>query len=221
MAEVILTSSLESYGDESTNKIYDNTGNKELKGEDFGDLETGVDSPTIYYYVRHDGTELIYNVGMYLKAVGVSWGGYVSDAEDSYYPYNPNFFREGGLDENDIPNTSTNDYEFLRTNAYNNNEMGVRIHQDRSNDAVKSNGLGYDNLGLSFSPITLYTTAMDYSKTSDDQIDGVIYPAPVDQSNYGLVGDEARIGISIKLPEETEGSGHIQFGVAIKYRYTQ
>ena len=221
MAEVILTSSLFSYGDESDNTIFDKDGTATLKGEDFGDLETGVDSSPIFYFVRHNGTEPIYDVGIYLKAVGVNWGGYVASSPYSSSPYNPNFFRSGGMDDNDIPQTSTNDYEFMRTSALNNPEMGVRIHLDRSNDAAKTNGLGYDNYGLSFSPVTLETTAMDYSKTSEDQISGLIYPEPLDDTQLGLVGDEARVGVSIKLPEETEGSGHVQFGVAVKYRYTQ
>jgi hypothetical protein len=220
MAEVILTSSLTSYGDESENYIYDKDGGKTLKGEDYGDLETGVDSDIIFYYLRHDGQEPIYDVGIYLKTIGVNWGGYVSSADEATIPYNPNFFRSGGIDENGIPKTSTEDYEFMRKVAYENPEMGVRIHQDRSNDAIKSNGLGYSNIGLSFSPMTLLASSMDYSKTSNAQTDGLIYPGPIDSTQYGLVGDEARIGVSIKLPDEVEGSGHIQFGVAVKYRYT-
>jgi hypothetical protein len=220
MALVILTSSLESYGDESDNTIFDNLGGTSLSGEDFGDIETGVDSPTKFYYLRHDGAEPIYDVGIYLKAIGVPWGGYVADAEDARFPYNPNFFKFGGLDEDDHPQSSTEDYNFLRKAADNDPEMGVRIHMDREDPSVKTEGLGADNVGLNFSPIILDKTSLDTSKTSDDIDNGYIYPEPDDSSKTAKVGDEALIGVSLQLPEETEGSGILQFSVAVKYRYT-
>ena len=51
-----------------------NTGLKELKGLDFDDIETGIPTEVKYIYVRHDGQEPIYNVGLYIKPVGTEWG---------------------------------------------------------------------------------------------------------------------------------------------------
>lgn len=218
--EVELTSSLFSYGDESENIIYDNEGTKTLIGEDFGDLETGQESPVKWFYFRHNGEEPIYNVGIFIRAVGTEWGGYVPSYPDSKLPFNPNIFRSGGLTESGSPTSSTVDYEFMRQCALSNPEMGVRLHQDRNDEFIKTPGLGYDNKGLSFSPISLKRETLDFSKSSDPQLDGLIYPEPLDSSKIAQAGDEAKIGISIKIPEDTIGAGHVQFAIAIKYRYT-
>ena len=99
--------------------------------------------------------------------------------------------------------------------------MGCRLHLNRDDAQVVSNSLGFNNIGTSFIPLILPTTSLNYSgNPSLAKTDGVIYPEPMDQDKYGRVGDEAKIGISLLFPEEVEGSGHIQFGVAIKYRYT-
>lgn len=219
--EVELTSSLVSYGDESENVIYDNLGTKTLIGEDFGDLETGQESDIKWFYFRHNGEEPIYNVGIFLRAVGTEWGGYVPSYPDSKLPFNPNVFRSGGLTESGGAASSTVDYEFMRQSALGNPEMGVRIHMDRSDEFVKTLGLGYDNQGLSFSPISLKRTSLDFSKSSNQELDGFIYPEPLDSSKISQDGDEAKIGMSIKIPEDTIGAGHVQFSVALKYRYTQ
>lgn len=221
LKEVSLTTSNISYGEEYNEKIFDKDGSKSGDGFDFGDLETGVDSDIIKLYLRHDGKAPIYNLSYYIRSLGVNWGGYVESDPDSYWPYNPNYFREGGInDDTDLPNTSTKDYEFMRTNAYNNPEMGIRVHYDRSDENVKSNGLGYNNTGLNFSPIILASTAMDYSKSGNDQLDGYVYPEPNDEGKIGCDGDEALVGFSVKLPEDVVGSGHVQFSVTFKYRYT-
>jgi len=219
--ELEITSALTSYGDEYDESVYGKDAEISLKGRNMGNLETGGDSEILYYFFRHDGSEPIYDVGLYLKAVGTEWGGYCKDYPDSDLPYNPNVFRSGGVDDNNHALTSTEDYEFLRKCAKDNPEMGVRLHQDRTDETVKTKGLGSNNQGLSFSVIPLSTTSLDYSKTSNDQTEGLIYPEPVDSSKKALAGDEAKIGVSVKLPEETEGAGHIQFAVAFKYRYTQ
>jgi hypothetical protein len=218
--ELEVTSSLTSYGSEYEDLILGGDALNSLKGRDFGNIETGETSDILFYYFRHSGTEAIYNVGIYLRTVGTDWGGYCEDYDNSKLPYNPNIFKNGGVNENGYPMTSTADYEFMRTVAYNNPEMGVRLHQDRENIMVKDDALGYKNKGLSFSDISLKTTTLDYTKTSDSQIEGLIYPEPIDSSKKGQAGDEAKLGISIRLPEETEGAGYIQFAIAIKYRYT-
>ena len=219
---VTVTSSPLTYGDPNINTIYDNLGTRTLIGSDYGDIETGFPSPTKFFYFRHDGTEPIYSCGFYIKAIGSNWGGYVSTADTSFFPYNPNFFRNGGIDPVTlIPNTSTDDYELLRISAQNNQEMGVRLNFDRTNDLILENSLGYNNIGLSFNPLPLSINSMDYSLTSSPQIEGTIYPAPLDDTKRGKFGDEARVGVSIKLPVEVTGSGIVQFGVAMKYRYTQ
>jgi len=215
--QVRLYTSLESYSTESDNTIFDNSGTKELQGEDFGDLETGVASDTKYFYVRHDGTEKVYNVAYYLRSLGNEWGGYCADYPDK--DYNPNWFKNGGLNDDGLPNTSTQDYEFMRLQAYNNPEMGLRVHYDRESPAIRTDGLGYDNVGLSFSAITLQNTSLDTSK-GGEAINGEIAPAPIDASQQGYVGDEALLGLSVKLSEDIIGSGHVQFTFAIKYRYT-
>lgn len=219
--EVELTSSLTSYGDTSTETIYGDDGISSLNGRSIGYIETGEVSETIFYYFRHNGTEPVYNVSIYLRAIGLGWGGYCSDFPDSKQAFNPNVFRSGGLDENGTPFSSTEDYNFMRTSAQNNPEMGIRIHQDRLDPNSFSEGLGYDNKGLSFSPIALQSSTLDFTKSSDTQSNGLIYPTPLDSSKTGQAGDEAKIGMSVKLPEDTVGAGHIQFAVALKYRYTQ
>ena len=218
---VEVTSSPSTYGDPNDETIFDNEGTRTLIGSDFGDIETGTSSDIKFFYFRHDGQEPIYDCGFYLKAVGSRWGGYVADAETSQLPYNPNFFRNGGIDENSVPNTSTDDYELLRISSQNNQEMGVRLHLDSSNSQLFENSLGYNNIGLSFNTKKLPITAMNYEDTSASQIEGTIYPAPLDDTKRGKFGDEAKVGISLKMPEEISGSGVLQFGVAMKYRYTQ
>lgn len=218
--EVEITSSLSSYGADTTNTIYDSSGTQELLGEDFGNLETGEVSELKYYYIRHNGTEPIYNVGFFLRALGAEWGGYVSSSPDSKEPYNPNMFREGGVDEDGIPYSSTKDYEFMRKIASGNPDMGVRLHQDREDSTKKDYSLGYDSRGLSFSPVPLKFTALDFSKSSNDKVDGFIYPEPVDSSKKALDGDEAKIGVTVRIPEDTIGAGYIQFSTAMSYRYT-
>jgi len=221
MAVVNLISSPTSYGAESTETIYDSAGTRTLPGYDFGDLETGQNSHISWFYFRHDGTEEIYNVGAYIRSIGTEWGGYVASADSSYIPYNPNWFRSGGVDENDYPQTSTEDYNFMREQAFNNPEKGMRLHTDRNNPTVKTNGLGYQNEGLSFSPKVLPVTTLDYSSTSNPQLDGVIYPEPIDSSQKAQAGDEAKMGVSLNISTDVVGSGVIQFSLALKYRYTQ
>ena len=218
--EIELISSPISYGENSDEKIFFNDGSLSLNGADFGDLETGEESAVKYFYFRHTGAEPIYNVGIYMKAVGISWGGYVDSFPDSKLPYNPNFFRSGGLTSNGFQTSSTQDYEFMRQSALSNPDMGIRLHLNKSNELIKTYGLGYDNKGLSFSPITLKSTSLDFSRSSNQIRDGYIYPEPEDSSKTSKDGDEAKIGVSIRIPEDTIGSGHIQFSIALKYRYT-
>lgn len=219
--EVNIITALESYGTELDSTIFKNDGTNTLPGIDFGDLETGLSSETKFLYFRHDGLEPIYAGGFFLRALGTNWGGYVASSPDSVFPYNPNFFRSGGVDENNIPNASTRDYEFLRTSAANDPENGVRLHLDRNNEFIRTPGLGYNNQGLSVSPISLQPTALDFTQNpSLAQTVGVIYPEPVDQSKYAKVGDEAKIGFSLRFSEDVVGSGHVQLSVAFKYRYT-
>lgn len=221
MSVVSLTFSNQSYGEEYTEDLFKNDGSKTLDGLNFGDIETGTNYPPRFLYIRHDGLEPIYNTNYFIRTVGSEWGGYVADAEDAHQPYNPNWFRNGGLDpDGDYPQTATNDYDLLRTSAQNNSEMGLRIHYDRSDDNVRTDGLGYDNAGLNFSPILLQSESCDYSGTDDEGKNGYINPEPEDDNKLGTTGDESRLGLSIKMPEDIEGSGHIQFAFAVKYRYT-
>ena len=219
---VELSSSETSYGDELNNPLFDNVGTNTGKGVDFGDLETGDNSNTRFLYLRHNGEEPIYDAAVYLKAYGYEWGGYVEGYETSRFPNNPNFFKHGGYDEESYPNSSTDDYEFMRLQGYNNPEKGVRLHLDRNNDQLKEQSLGYDNKGLNFSAIPLPVSCMDYSKTTaNTAIAGYIYPEPDNFSNAGKVGDEAKIGLSLNISEDVVGAGHVQFAVTVKYRYTQ
>lgn len=218
--EVNIITSYQSYGGEYDTKIYKNDGSLTLSGLDFGDLETGTESAPTFIYFRHDGLEPIYAGGFYIRAIGTDWGGYVSSSPDSPFPYNPNFFRTGGIDENLIPYASTVDYEFVRTAAVNDPANGCRLHMDRSNEFIKTSGLGYNNQGISIAPISLKATSLDYSMNPTLQkIDGTIYPEPLDQAKYGLAGDEAKVGFSLRFSEEVEGSGHVQIAVAFKFRY--
>ena len=217
---VNIITSLESYGSEFVESIYKNDGTKTLKGLDFNDIETGIPTATRYIYIRHDGLEPIYNVGFYIKPVGTNWGGYVSSRADTTLPYNPNFFRSGGVFENGSPTTSSLDYNFIREMAFNNPDMGCRLHLVRNDIYSKANSLGFNNVGISITPLAMPTTCLDYSRTSSAQLSGTLYPEPTDQSKYGKVGDEAKVGISLSFPEEVVGSGHVQFALAIKYRYT-
>jgi hypothetical protein len=221
MATVTMLLSPESYGPLFPDGLYKSDGSTSNTGIDFGDLETGTESDIYYTYLRHDGIEPIYNTGFYIRAMGIEWGGYVSTDATAHDPYNPNWFRSGGLKDNGLPSTGTEDYEFMRNVAKNNPEMGLRVHYDRNNVAVRTSGLGYNNEGLNFSPITLKTEAMDYSLSGNPQLDGWIYPEPLDENKLGGDGDEAALGLSILIPEDTEGSGHIQWVFAIRYRHTQ
>lgn len=219
--EVNIITSLSSYGNELESTIFKNDGTNTLPGIDFGDLETGSASQPLFLYFRHDGLEPITSGGFFLRAVGTNWGGYVASSPSSTLPHNPNYFRSGGVDVNNIPNASTKDYEFLRTAATNDPENGIRLHLDRSNEFIKTAGLGYDNQGLSVSPITLKSSAMLYTLNPTlPQTNGVIYPEPADQSKYSKVGDEAKVGFSVRFSEDVVGSGYVQVSVAFKYRYT-
>lgn len=221
-SKVNLLISEKTYGGELDTPLFDQKGGTGNVGLNFGDLETGIPSDVKYFYIRHDGKEQIYACGVYIKAVGTKWGGYVAGAASADRPYNPNFFRSGGLDSDGLPETSTKDYELLRTVAMANPEMGIRLHMDRTNKAKKSEALGYANSGLSFNPKLLEVTALDFSgNTGLLPKAGVIYPKPVEAHKVGTCGDEAKLGISINIPEEVEGSGHVQVSVAIKYRYTK
>ena len=219
---VELQSSRTSYGEEPTDPLFDNVGTSEGRGLDFGDLETGNDSDIDFLYIRHNGTEPIYDTAVYLRTYGPAWGGYIEGYEDAIYPNNPNFFKNGGYDEYGYPQTSTDDYEFMRLQGYNNPENGVRIHFDRNNPDYKTNSLGYDNKGLSFSALGMPLSAMDYSNTSTNIAKGgYIYPEPDNYANAGKVGDEAKIGVSLNISEDVIGAGVVQFAVTVKYRYTQ
>lgn len=219
--EVSIKFAKTSYGADDTDSLYDNLGTTTLKGYDLGDIETGVDQPINTLFLRTDGLEVIYNCGFFLRAVGLEWGGYVPSADTALRPYNPNFFRSGGLDGLGNPQQSTADYEFMRLEARNNPEMGLRLHLDRSNTSTRTNGLGYNNTGLSFSPIQLPLSAMSYTQpSSNTPLAGRIYPDPVDPVKRGNVGDEAKIGVSFKLGDDVIGSGIVQIGLAIVYRYT-
>ena len=221
MAVVTLTMAKESYGSEYEDALFKNDGSTELKGIDFGDVETGNEYMPKYLYLRHDGLEPVYASSYYLRTLGAEWGGYVASAEDSHEPYNPNWFKHGGVKEDSgYPTNSTADYELLRNVAKNNAEMGIRIHYDRADDVTRTSGLGYDNQGLNFSGIVLQKESVDYSGTDIEEKNGYLYPEPEDDTKLGKAGDESRLGISIKLPEDIIGSGHVQFGFAIKYRYT-
>ena len=221
MALISLTVSESTYGPDFSSTIFSSTGLSDLAGLDFGDLETGEDSTTKQLFIRHDGIEPVYNVGFYIKSIGSKWGGYVDTAPTANVPFNPNFFRSGGINpDTTLPFTSTEDYEYMRSIAFNNPDMGIRLHMDRTIPILKSAGLGNANAGLNFSPLALETTALDYSKSANSHLTGFIYPDPNDGSKTGKDGDEALVGISIKLPEETVGSGHIEFSTSIKYRFT-
>ena len=220
MSTVTLAIAQDTYGDGYTEPLYRNDGSDTLEGIDFGDIETGVEYAPREVWLRHDGLDPIYNVGYYIRTLGVEWGGYVPSAEDAHEPYNPNWFKHGGKVD-DLPQSSTVDYELMRTSAKNNAEMGLRVHWDRADAAVRTNGLGYDNQGLNFSNIKLQKESVDYSGTDLSERDGYIYPEPIDDNKLGLAGDEAKLGLSIKMPEDIEGSGHIQFSFAVKYRYTK
>lgn len=221
MSVVTLKLAAETYGEDYSEPLYKNTGEETLNGLDFGDIETGMEYAPKYIWLRHDGLEPVYDTSYYIRTVGVEWGGYVATAEDAHEPYNPNWFRSGGKDaDTDVPMSSTVDYELMRTSAKNNGEMGLRVHWDREDVNTRTNGLGYDNTGLNFSSIVMQKESMDYSGTDTDPRDGYIYPEPIDENKFGVVGDESKLGLSLKMPEDIEGSGHIQFGFAIKYRYT-
>ena len=218
---VNIVTAFESYGSEFQENIYKSDGSKTLTGMDFNDLETGVESNVRYLYIRHDGMEPIYNVGFYIKPVGPEWGGYVQSSPDSVLPYNPNLFREGGVGSNNSPKTSSADYNFVRSIAETNPDTGCRLHLNRENPLEKNNSLGFNNIGTSLVPLILPVSTLDFSKSpTTQQVPGKIYSEPSDQSKYGKVGDEAKIGISLLFPEEVEGSGHVQFALAIKYRYS-
>lgn len=221
MAVVTILTSNVSYGTEEWDALYKNDGTETLNGIDFGNVETGEDVVPRWLYFRHDGLEPIYNAGYYLRTIGVEWGGYVATEETAHNPYNPFWFKHGGVyEDTGLPKSSTLDYDFLRNVAYNNPEMGIRVHDDRTNEYIRSNGLGNANKGLNFSPIIVKPTALDYSLSGNPQLDGYVYPEGMDDSKFGKDGDEMKLGISIKLPEDVVGSGHIQFAMAVKYRYT-
>jgi len=224
MAIVSLMMADESYGSNYDEALYKNDGTTNLDGINFGDIETGVEYPPRFVYLRHDGINPIYNVAYYLRTLGVDWGGYVSSEDDATDPYNPNWFRSGGVNpDTNLPNSSTADYELMRTVAVNNAEMGLRVHYNREDEANRTYGLGYDSVGLNFNPIKLQSDSVDYGAADTDERPvktGYIYPEPEDDSKQGKSGDEAKLGLSIKLPEDIIGSGHIQFSFAIKYRYT-
>jgi len=221
MAVVTLTMAKESYGSEYEDALFKNDRSTELKGIDFGDVETGNEYMPKYLYLRHDGLEPVYASSYYLRTLGAEWGGYVASAEDSHEPYNPNWFKHGGVKEDSgYPTNSTADYELLRNVAKNNAEMGIRIHYDRADDVTRTSGLGYDNQGLNFSAVPLQKESLDWSSASVGVRDSWIEPEPTDANKVAVAGDEALLGLSIKLPEDIIGSGHIQFSFAIKYRYT-
>lgn len=220
MSVVTLKMTSSSYGVDYEEALYRNDGTDNLSGMDFGDIETGTEYEPRFIWLRHDGLEPIYNAGYYIRTVGVEWGGYVADNELAHEPYNPNWFKNGGVTDTGLPTSSTLDYELMRTSALNNPEMGVRVHYDRENVATRSNGLGNNNIGLNFSSIKLQKSAVDYSGTDLAEMDGYVYPEPIDENKLGIAGDEAMLGVSIKMPEDIEGSGHVQFAFAVKYRYT-
>lgn len=221
MSTVTLSIAQDTYGDKYTEPLYKNDGSNTAEGIDFGDIETGVEYEPRAIYLRHDGIDPIYNVGYYLRTFGAEWGGYVANASDSREPYNPNWFKNGGESDTGLPTSSTSDYELMRTSAKNNAEMGLRVHYDRSDIGIRTNGLGYDNKGLNFSSIRLQKESVDYSATTVSTRDGYIYPEPIDDNKLGKAGDEAMLGLSIKMPEDIIGSGHVQLAFAIKYRYTK
>jgi len=221
MSTVTLKISDQSYGEDWIEPLYKNDGSTNLQGIDFGDIETGTEYLPRFVYLRHDGLDPIYNVAYYIRTVGIEWGGYVASEEDAHEPYNPNWFKNGGVTDDGAPTSSTADYELLRLSAKNNGEMGLRVHYDREDDLIRTNGLGYDNQGLNFSAIKTQSTCLDVSATDDEARDGYIYSEPIDENKLGKVGDEARLGLSIKMPDDIEGSGHVQLGFAIKYRYTK
>jgi hypothetical protein len=125
------------------------------------------------------------------------------------------------LDENELPQRSTADYEFFRLQGRDNPEMGMRLHLNRNDLTLRTNGLGHQNVGLSFSTITLPLTAMDYSRPSSNApTPGRIYPDPIDLDDRGKVGDEAKVGVSFKLSEDVVGGGFAQVSLAVAYRFT-
>jgi len=220
MSNVIMTSTSASYGEIVKDPLFDSSGGSSMQGLDFGDLETGTRSDIKLLYLRHNGLEPIYKVGCYIRPVGSNWGGYVSSKSESKDPYNPNWFRRGGIDaDTSRPTTSTVDYNFLRTLALTDPVMGVRIHTNRNDIEEASDGLGYQNLGLNFQPVELPISALDYSKTANPLRDGYIYPEPL-SGDVGQAGDEAQVGVSIFLPEDVVDGGRVQFTLAFKYRYT-
>ena len=221
MSTVTLSITKDSYGTEYVEPLYRNDGSSTLEGIDFGDIETGREYAPRDVYLRHDGLDPIYNVGYYIRTLGVEWGGYVPTANTAHEPFNPNWFKNGGVTGTGLPTTSTVDYELMRNSAKNNAEMGLRVHYDRGDAAVRTNGLGYNNSGLNFSTIKLQKEAADYSMTGDNERDGYLYPRHIDDTKDGKVGDEAKLGLSIKMPEDIVGSGHVQFAFAVKYRYTK
>jgi len=221
MSTVRLIISSASYADEYEDSLYSKIDEVEISGINFGDIETGKESDRFPLYIRQDGEEPVYDVGYYLKPFDNYWGGYVADREDATEPYNPHWFRSGGVDEDGNPMTSTVDYTFLREVADNDPNYGVLTYYDRSDPSIKNDGLGYNNTGLNFDPIALTKVSMDYSNTEDnEEKDGYIYPAPEDEADNGKVGDEAKLDISLNIPEEIEGSGYVQFQFALRYRYT-
>lgn len=220
MQIVLIEYSTSSYGAPYSQSLYGSDGTKSLGGIDFGDVECGVQQQPRWFYVRHDGTEKIYQVGFYIKPVGLEWGGFVNQSPDATLPYNPNYFRTGGINPDTlIPYSSTDDYNFMRLIAFNNPEMGVRLHLNRQNVFERTNGLGFMNQGLQFSAIPMPETTLDFSEGGTYEI-GSIFPKPSDPLKLGKVGDEMKFGMSLYIPEETIGSGHIQYTMAIRYRYT-
>jgi len=220
MAVVTLTMASSSYGEIFEDNLYKNDGTETGIGVDFGNIETGTENVPTFMYLRHDGIEPIYSCSYYLRTIGTEWGGYVSTADTAENPFNPNWFRDGGLSELGVPKTATVDYELMRTSAANNSEMGLRVHYDRADNNVRTTGLGYSNAGLNFSSILLQQQALDYSLSGNTPLDGYIHPEPIDGAKLGKVGDEARIGLSVKMPEDIVGSGYVQFAFAVTFRYT-
>lgn len=218
--EVTLKISKTSYANESFDALKDRMGTELLEGFNYGDIQTGDDYPPVFMYVRHSGIEPVNAVRLFLKTAGTDWGGFVFSSPSSKFPYNPHYFRLGGLDGNGIPRQSTIDYEFFRTQARDNPEMGMRLHLNRSDEFIRTNGLGYQNIGISSSPIILPVTAMDYSGTTNSQTPGRIYPDPLTLEGRGKSGDEAKIGVSFKLSPDTIGGGFAQIALSIAYRFT-
>jgi len=222
MAIVTVNFSKTSYGTGQYDALFDSLGTSTLEGFDYGDIETGVEYPPMWLYLQHDGIEPIYSCRFFLRAVGLNWGGYVPSASTAVDPYNPNIFRSGGINQvTGWPNSSTADYETFRIDARDNPEMGVRLHLNRENELIRTNGLGHQNIGLSFNPISMPLTTMLYANsTTNVPRAGVIYPKTDVVADQGKIGDEAKVGISIKLGEDLIGGGFAQIGVSIAYRHT-